>query len=157
MAGIGAACERGFLERDLSPQMPDQRRHPMSLHDRQLWIEMARRQGRDLGHCIILYHGVEACIDPRVKLVAIRCQKHRAERARRQQRRQSIAMPVTKRATGGLNDFERARDAGSIARLQAFGGLRVAPHQLGVQRLDAITLKACAHAFAKFGRNRRHG
>ena len=57
-------------------------------------------------------------------------------------------MPVGQRTPGGLDHFERAGDAGAIARLQAFRAGRIAPRQFGMQRLDAILFEPGAHAVA---------
>ncbi len=65
-------------------------------------------------------------------------------------------MPVGQRTRGRLDHFERAGDAAAIARLQAFGGYRIAPRQFGMQRLDAVALQPRAHGFADLGRDRRH-
>ena len=95
----------------------------MGLHRRQQWIEPPRGQRCDLLQRARLQHRVEPRIDPRIKLVAIGREKHRAELARRQQRRQSVAMPVGQRTPGRLDHFQRARDAAAVARLQALGGM----------------------------------
>ena len=75
----------------------------------------------------------------------------RANVSRRQQRRQSVAMPVGQRTPGGLDHFERARDAAAVARLQAFGRCRIALRQFGMQRLDAVALQPRAHGVADLG------
>ena len=65
-------------------------------------------------------------------------------------------MPVGERAAGRLDDFERACDAGAIARLQPFGGDGIAPRQFRMQRLHAIAIEPRAHALSHIGRNWRH-
>ena len=65
-------------------------------------------------------------------------------------------MPVGQRTRGRLDHLERAGDAAAIARLQAFGGCRIAPRQFGMQRLDAVALQPRADAVADLGGNRRH-
>ena len=81
-------------QRDLAPEMPDQRRHAMGLHRRQQRIELSRGESRDLVERAASQHRIEARVDPRIERVALRREEQRGERARRQQRRQAFAMPV---------------------------------------------------------------
>ena len=62
-------------------------------------------------------------------------------------------MPVGQRTAGRLDHFQRAGDAGAVARFQAFGAGGIAPRQFRMQRLDAVALQPRAHAFAYRGGN----
>ncbi len=128
----------------------------MRLHRRQQGIEFSRCQAGYFLQRARAEHRIETRIDPRVERFALGLKKQRAELALRQQRRWAFAMPVGERAPGRLNNFQRAGDARAVARLQTFGGRRIAPRQLRMQGLDAVALQRCTHALADLGRDRRH-
>ena len=65
-------------------------------------------------------------------------------------------MPIGQRTPGGLDHFERARDAGAVARLEALGGNRITTRKFGMQCFDAVAFQPRAHGLAHLGWNRRH-
>src|SRR5665213_3007207 len=118
MPSVAAADLSGLFQRDFALQMRHQRRYAMGLHRRQQGIEFSRSERGDLVQRASFQHGIEPGINPRVERIAIGREKQRATSARRYSRRQSVAMPVGQRAAGRLDYFDRAGDAGAVARLQ---------------------------------------
>ena len=117
----------------------------MRLHRRQQRIEVPRRQSRRPPPARRPPASLEPRIDPRIERLAFRRQKQRAERvpaaaaaaARRDaSRRASARWP---------RHFQRTGNAGAVARLQAFGGSRIAPRKFGMQRLDAVAFEPRPH------------
>ncbi len=65
-------------------------------------------------------------------------------------------MPVPQRTPGGLDDLERAGDAGAVARFKLLRGRGSRRVKLGVQRLHALAFETQADSLADLGWNRRH-
>ena len=129
----------------------------MRLHRRQAAIEAARSERRDLVEGAGGEHGVEAGVDAAIELGAIGIEKDLDRAGGIERGLHALPMPVGERPPGRQNDLQRAGDAGAIARHQPVRGQRIAAHQLGIERGDALGREPRAHRRADVGGDRRNG